>query len=73
MRGGGATRGARTSRQGKQEGGMMRGKVTMSRHLERRWQRQADMATSRGKLEGDASRGGVITKWGVERWWHDER
>jgi hypothetical protein len=57
--GGGAMRGDGTTRQGKQEGGMMRGKVTTSRHIERRWRWRGDATTSRGKQEGCASRGDV--------------
>ncbi len=59
--------GAGTTKQGKQEGGMMRGKVTTSWHVERQWQQQGDATTSQGKLEGGASRGNVITSWLVER------
>ncbi len=73
IRGGGATMGAKTSRQGKWEGGAMRGKVTMNWRIERRWQQQVDATTSRGKLEGGASRGNVITSRRIEKWWHNKR
>jgi hypothetical protein len=62
LRGGGATRGDRTTRRGKQEGGRMRGKVTTSWRIERRWWQQGDAKTSQGKQKGCASRGGVDNK-----------
>jgi hypothetical protein len=73
MRGGGATRGAGTTRRGKGEGGAMKGKVTTSQRIERQWQWQEDATTSQGKLEDRASRGDVITSRRVERWWHNKR
>ncbi len=39
----------------------MKGKVTISWHVERLWQRQVDATTSQGKLEGGALRGNLIT------------
>ncbi len=59
LRGGGATRGDWKIRQGKQEGGMMRGKVTTSRHMERPWRWRSDATTSRGKQEGCVLKGNV--------------
>jgi hypothetical protein len=73
MRDDGTTMGAKTTRQGKQEGGAMRSKVTNSWHIERQWQRQGDATTSRGKLEGGVSRGDMITSGHFERWWHGKR
>ncbi len=52
---------------------MMRGKATMSRRIQRWWQRQGDAITSPGKLEGSALIGDMITSRCVERWWHDKR
>jgi hypothetical protein len=66
-------RSAGTSRRWKQEGGAMRGKVTMSLHVKRQWQQQGDAITSRGELEGGASRGNVITSVHIERWWHSKK
>ncbi len=60
--GGGATRGDGTTRRGKQEGGMMRGEVTTSQHIERQWRWQNDTTTSRGKQEACASRGDLDNK-----------
>jgi hypothetical protein len=71
--GGGATRGDGTTRRGKQEGDVMRGKVTTSWHIERRWRWRGDTTTSQGKQEGCASRGSWTTSWHLDRWWHDKR
>ncbi len=57
LRGGGATRGDGKTKRGKQEGGVMRGEVTTSRHMERRWRWRSDATTRRGKQEGCALRG----------------
>jgi hypothetical protein len=51
----------------------MRGKVTISQRIERRWQQQGDATTSQGKLEGGVLRGNVITSRPIERWWHNKR
>jgi hypothetical protein len=51
----------------------MTGKVTTSRHVERRCQQQGDATNSQGKLEGGAWRGDVINSQRVDRWWHNKR
>jgi hypothetical protein len=73
MRGSGAIRGAGTTRQGKQEGSVMRGKVITRQRIERWWQWQGDAMTRQGKLEGGALRGKVTTSQHIERWWHNKR
>jgi hypothetical protein len=60
--GGGTTRGDGTTWRGKQDGGVMRGEVTTSHHIERRWRWRGDATTSLGKQEGCASRGDVDNK-----------